>query len=359
MGIIKKGGSWFIDYRVEGRRRREKIGASKRLAEAVLAKRQADIAEGKFLDRKRIPRVRFEDYAADYLEYSRANKRNYGRECYTMRHLLKAFGDRWLGEVTVWLVEQYKASRRALVAPATVNRELTLLKHMFTKAIDWEKARTNPVKAVKLLREANTRVRFLTDDEEARLLGACSPNLRPLVIAALHTGFRRGELLSLRWCDVDFENGLVTVEAGYTKNGERRSVPLSRTLRTILEHHRQEQAETEHVFHTRRGSRYVSAATTFKKSVERAGLTNFRFHDLRHTFASRLVMGGQDIRTVQELLGHKSITMTLRYSHLSPTHRAKAVAILDRLSQEAAAATVDTFWTPADNSADVQRNRAC
>lgn len=348
MGIIKKGGSWFIDYRVEGRRRREKIGASKRLAETVLAKRQADIAEGKFLDRKRILRVRFEDYAADYLEYSKANKRNYGRERYTMRHLLKAFGGRWLGEITVWLVEQYKARRQALVAPATVNRELTLLKHMFTKAIDWEKARTNPVKAVKLLREANTRVRFLTDDEETRLLNACPLSLRPLVIAALHTGFRRGELLSLRWCDIDFENGLVTVEASYTKNGERRSVPMSRTLCAVLEGLRQQRSECEHVFRTRRGGRYVSAGTTFKAAVKRAGLSNFHFHDLRHTFASRLVMGGQDIRTVQELLGHKSITMTLRYSHLSPIHRAKAVAILDRRSDGAAAANVDTFWTPAD-----------
>jgi integrase len=359
MGIRKKGGSWFIDYRVEGRRKREKIGPSKRLAEQVLAKRQTEIAEGRYLDRKKIPRVRLEEFATEYLEYSAANKRNYGRERYTMRHLLKAFGDYWLGEISVWHVEQYKAQRRALVAAATVNRELTLLKHMFTKATDWAKARTNPVKGVKLLREANTRVRFLTDEEEVRLLRACPPNLRPLVLAALHTGFRRGELLSLRWCDVDFANGLITVEASYTKNGERRSVPLSRTLRTILEQLRQQRTEGEHIFRTRRGGRYVSAATTFKKAVERAGLTNFRFHDLRHTFASRLVMGGQDIRTVQELLGHKSITMTLRYSHLSPTHRAKAVAILDRLSEEIAAAAVDTFWTPGDNSADVQRNRAC
>lgn len=290
------------------------------------------------------------------LKYSAANKRNYGRERYTMRLLLKAFGDRWLSEITAWHVEQYKARRRTLVSAATVNRELTLLKHMFTKAIDWEKARANPVKAVKLLREANTRVRFLTDEEEARLLKACPPNLRPLVMAALHTGFRRGELLSLRWCDIDSANGLVSVEAGYTKNGERRSVPLSRTLRAILEQLRQGRAEGEHVFRTRRGGRYVSAATTFKRAVERAGLSNFRFHDLRHTFASRLVMGGQDIRTVQELLGHKSITMTLRYSHLSPTHRAKAVAILDRLSPEAAA-TVDTFWTPAATSAEIQRKR--
>jgi len=330
MGVYKQGGSWFIDYRVEGRRKREKIGASKKLADTVLAKRKTEIAEGKFLDRKRIPKVRFEDFADEYLEYSKANKRNYGRERYLMRHLVKAFGDRWLSEISVWHVERHKAQRRAMVAPATVNRELTLLKHMFTKAIEWDRAKANPVKSVKLLREANARVRFLTGDEETRLLAECPENLRTLVIAAMHTGFRRGELLSLRWNDVDFANGLVTVQASYTKNGERRSVPMSRTLRGVLERLHQEQPDGEHVFRNEQGGPYVSPTTAFESAVKRAALVDFRFHDLRHTFASRLVMGGQDIRTVQELLGHKSITMTLRYSHLSPTHRAKAVAILDR-----------------------------
>jgi integrase len=257
-----------------------------------------------------------------------------------MRHLLEEFGDRCLGEVTVWQIERYKARRRSLVAPATVNRELTLLKHMFTKAIEWEKARMNPVKAVKHLREANTRVRFLTDEEQARLLVACPDNLRAPVIAALHTGFRRGELLALRWRDVDFLNGLVTVEAAHTKNGERRAVPMSQTLRAVLEGLRQERPNDEHVFLSERGEPYVSLKNAFESAVKRAGIVDFHFHDLRHCFASRLVMGGQDIRTVRELLGHKTLTMTLRYSHLSPAHRAKAVAILDRKP-----AGVDTFWT--------------
>src|SRR5262245_62144111 len=110
MGVFKKGGSWFIDYRVEGRRKRAKIGSTKRVAEVVLAKRKAEIAEGRYLDRKRIPRIRLRDFASEYLEYSEANKRNYGRECYVMRHLNKAFGDRWLHEITVWRIEGYKAA---------------------------------------------------------------------------------------------------------------------------------------------------------------------------------------------------------------------------------------------------------
>lgn len=333
MGVFKEGGSWFIDYRVEGRRKQEKIGPSKKLAEAVFAKRKIEIAEGKFLNRKKIQKIRFEEFSKDYLEYSEANKRNYGRECFTMRHLVRAFGDRLLSEITIWRIERYKAERRGLVAPATVNRELTLLKHMFTKAIQWEKATVNPVKAVKLLREANSRVRFLTYEEERQLLTQCQPNLRTLVIAAMHTGFRRGELLSLTWNDVDFANGLVTVQAAYAKNGERRAIPMSKTLRRVLEETRNGMKSNEHVFRTETGDRYLSPTTAFESAVKRAGITDFHFHDLRHTFASRLVMAGVDLRTVQELLGHKNITMTLRYSHLSPTHRAKAVAILDGVTE--------------------------
>lgn len=348
MGVLKKGGSWFIDYRVGGRRKREKIGASKRLAETVLAKRRAEIAEGRFLDRKRIPKTRFRDFAAEYLVYSEANKRNYSRERYVMRHLIEAFGDQCLHEVTVWRVERYKASRRKLVSPATVNRELTLLKHMFTKAIAWEKAAGNPVKAVRLLRESNGRVRFLSREEEDHLLAECGEQLRVLVVAALHTGFRRGELLSLCWSDIDLDNGLITVQASYAKNGERRSVPISRTLRGVLVGLRGSSSGSDNVFRNRHGRSYISPTSAFEAAVNRAGLTDFRFHDLRHTFASRLVMGGQDLRTVQELLGHKSITMTLRYSHLSPSHRAKAVAILDNVApaEEDIGQRRAAEWTP-------------
>jgi len=149
----------------------------------------------------------------------------------------------------------------------------------------------------------------------------------------MHTGFRRGELLSLRWNDVDFANGLITVQASYAKNGERRSMPISKTLRAVLEGIRKAMPRNEHVFRNEQGGPYIAPTTAFGSAVKRAGLVDFHFHDLRHTFASRLVMGGQDIRTVQDLLGHKSITMTLRYSHLSPTHRAKAIEILDRIPE--------------------------
>jgi len=331
MGIYKRGRFWYVDYRVSGRRIRERVGPSKKLAAIVLGKRQVEVAEGRFLDRKVVQRTRFDEFAEVYLEYSRTNKRNFSRECYLMRGLRAAFGPRLLTEITSWDVERYKAQRIGAVAPATVNRDLTLLKHMFTKAIAWGRATTNPVKAVKYLREANTRVRYLTEDEEDRLLGECSPNLRGLVVTALHTGFRRGELLALRWDDVDFRTGLVTVQAAYTKNGERRAVPMTRTVTALLTELRRKRPHGEYVFEKVRGGRYLSPRNGFEAAVRRAGIRDFRFHDLRHTFASRLAMAGVGLQTVQELLGHKAMSMTLRYSHLSAAHRARAVSVLDRV----------------------------
>jgi integrase len=327
MGVYKKGGSWYVDYRVGGRRIRERVGPSRKLAETVLGKRQMEIAEGTFLNRKTVKETRFDAFADDYLAYSRTNKRNFSRECYLMRKLRAVFGPRYLTEITSWDIERYKGHRKAGVSPATVNRDLTLLKHMFTKAIEWGRATANPVRGVKFLREANTRLRFLSEEEESRLLAACSGELGTLVLTALHTGFRRGELLSLRWAQVDFATGIVSVEAAYTKNGERRSIPMSQTLGTALQRRRQQHLGDGFVFDELRSGTQVYDA--FQAALREAEVKDFRFHDLRHTFASRLVMAGVDIRTVQDLLGHKTLAMTLRYSHLSPTHRSRAIGVLD------------------------------
>lgn len=201
---------------------------------------------------------------------------------------------------------------------------------MFSKAIIWGKAVENPVKQVKMLRVNNTRVRFLDEEKEARLLAECQAHLRDLVVA-LHTGFRRNELLSLRPEDIDLSWGLVSVRAGYAKNGEGRTVPITETLREVLRRLVKEAGAdgSPYLFRNCHGEPYRSIRTGFEHAAQRAGIKDFRFHDLRHTFASRLIMAGVDIRTVQELMGHKTISMTLRYSHLSPDHKRKAMEALE------------------------------
>ncbi|MBI3301973.1 MAG: site-specific integrase [Deltaproteobacteria bacterium] len=189
------------------------------------------------------------------------------------------------------------------------------------------------MKQVKLLRVNNARVRFLDEEEEVCLLAECKEYLHDLVATAFHTGFRRNELLSLRPEDVDFTRGLVSVRAGYAKNGEGRSVPLTNTLRDVLRRLviKAETHGSPVLFRNQHGAplRVYALQDAFENAVQQARLTDFHFHDSRHTFASRLVMAGVDIRTVQELMGHKTIAMTLRYSYLSPDHKRKAMEALE------------------------------
>ena len=185
---------------------------------------------------------------------------------------------------------------------------------------------TNPVKGVKFLPEKR-RLRFLMPDEIRILLEACSEDFRMIVITALNTGMRRGEILGLKWDDVDFDRRQLLIRD--SKNGESRTVELNDLLTRELQLYRdQQRPRPAHVFTGVTGNSLTTIQNTFMRTRERAGLPDLRFHDLRHTFASHLVMNGIDLTTVKELLGHKSIQMTLRYAHLSQPHKKKAVETL-------------------------------
>ena len=154
------------------------------------------------------------------------------------------------------------------------------------------------------------------------------------MIAALHTGFRKSELLSLTWQDVDFGRRMTTVRAAYAKNGESRSVPMNEVLTDTLRAVKANQTADAAVFCNRVGKPYRSFRTAFESARQKAGIVDFKFHDLRHTFASRLTMAGIDLPTVQELMGHKGISMTLRYTHLSSDHKQRAVSALEQFEEK-------------------------
>lgn len=205
-----------------------------------------------------------------------------------------------------------------------MNRELAVLKALFNKAIAWQLYDgDNPVRAVRFWKEPRTRLRLLEPEEEARLLAAAEP-LRTLLLVGLHTGLRRSELFSLRWADVDLKRGQVTVQAAYAKNGRMRTVPLNRVVRDALARLRQE-AHGEFVFPGRHGALRSSIRTAFARACQRAQVHGVTWHTLRHTFASRLVLAGVDLRTVQELGGWQTIGMVQRYSPLTASHKAQAV----------------------------------
>lgn len=334
-GVTRKGDNYFIDYRVNGKRKREKIGPSKKLAEDVLRKRKVEIAENKFLDVNKEQRIKFKDFAHTYLEtHAKPNKRSWQT---TDRHYLKRlvpfFGEKYLYEINPMMIERFKAERKAEVSVASVNRELALLKCMFNKAIDWNMTKENPVRKVKLFKENNWRTRYLEKEELVRLLRNSSFILRAIITVAVNTGMRKGEIMWLKWSNVDIGRSYITLHQ--TKNGEKRFVPMNKAVRETLIAVRKH-PESAYIFAGKDGEPF-NFRKSFETAIGKSGILSFRFHDLRHTFASHLVMAGVDLNTVRELLGHKSIAMTQRYSHLSPDHKARAVEIL--------AAKMDTFWT--------------
>lgn len=267
----------------------------------------------------------FTEYAEEYLnDYSKSNKApgSYRRDKTSMKKLLQAFGQCTLSSIQTKQIELYKRQRKTQVSNASVNRELALLKHMYTIAIDWDYTTANPAKRVKLFKEPPGRIRFLTQDELENLLKECTPALRVIVLIDVRTGMRKGELQNLMWKDVDLDRKSITIKK--SKNNEMRTVPICDELLPVLQRLYIERLGP-YVIAKSDGSQYGDWKKGFDAACKRAGIEDFRFHDLRHTFASNLVMAGVDIRTVQELMGHKDIKMTMRYAHLSKPHLLVAV----------------------------------
>ena len=187
MGIFRKGKNYYIDYYADGMRVRECVGFSKKAATALLHKRKTEIMEGK-AGIKRKPKIKFSDFADDYLNFAKANKRSASRDYTSLVHLKAEFGNLILYQITPLHIENYKIKRKALVSGATINRELACLKHIFTKAIEWGKADKNPVKIVKMFKENNQRLRFLSKEEIQKLIDSAQDYFRPILIMAISTG---------------------------------------------------------------------------------------------------------------------------------------------------------------------------
>ena len=202
-----------------------------------------------------------------------------------------------------------------------------MLKTLFNRCRAWGLYEgENPVCKVKFRKEPKVRSRWLNHEEEHRLLTELpGASLRALVTVGIHCGLRiKAEALTLRWPSIDLKSGVLTVEAAYAKNGNTRTIPLNSTVLEALKALHTSPIG-EHVFVNEKGLAYRSIASIFKRACRRANLTDVTPHTLRHTFASRLVMAGVDLRTIQELGGWQTLAMVERYAHLSPGHKAQAV----------------------------------
>jgi len=336
MAIFKKNDSWYIDYYVNGRRKRESVGPNKKQARTVLQKRKVQIAENKYLDIRRFGEIRLNDMNKEYLEiYSKPNKRSYSRDETIIGHLDRFFAGKYLHEITVVDIERYKRERLKQVSKSTVNRELACLKHIFKKANEWGKTDQNPPGKVRRLKTVSPRIKYLETEEIKALYNAAVSYLKPIILTAVNTGVRKRQLLNLKWTDLDFRNRLIYLSD--TKGANERKIPMNQTVYlTLLKVPKN--PNSPYVFCHQNGKPYKDLRASLNKAAKEAGIERPRFHDLRHTFASHLVMAGVDLKTVQELLGHKTIEMTLRYSHLSPDHKRAAMEVLGR--------RMDTIWTP-------------
>jgi integrase len=350
MGVFKWHGQYYIDFYVRGRRRREKVGPSKGEAIQALSVRQAEVAQGKF---KLLPKrgsPRFEAVSEKYLNLISIHKRGHSVEGHIVKTLNAFFGKSRVCNLIAQDAERYKAMRSRLVKPATINRELTLVKHMLTKGVEWKLIAENPFRGVRNLNVPKHIERVLGQDEEVKLLAACdrvrSRLLRPLVVLALNTGMRRGELLSLEWSRVDLDQRIIRVINAKSNAGDR-VIPMNAAVHSLV-HDLAKKATSPLVFPSNRkpGARLLDLKKGFKKAVRLAGIRNLRFHDTRHTFATRLVHAGVDLVTVSYLLGHSKITMTARYAHALADVK---IAAVNKLDSAGVCSVPDSNRTPAPN----------
>jgi site-specific recombinase XerD len=316
---------WWIRYAdATGKIRREKVG-NRGAAIKLYQKRKTEVLQRiKLPENFKAKPVEMRELVTEAMEYSRNNNRGHSQDRLRLLHISKEFGNRTAVSITPQDIERWLTSNGW--SAGTINRFRSTLSLVFRLGIASRKIEQNPIRQVKHRREDNGRTRYLTVDEETRLRAVVTnryPQHMPELDIALNTGLRRGEQYSLTWEDVDFGMKMLTV--CLTKNGETRHVRLNSAAVTALSELYGNSPASGYVFTSRQGDRLLKGRHWFEPAIQAAGVKNFTWHCLRHTFASRLVMAGVDLRTVQQLMGHKTIQMTVRYAHLTPEHQLAAV----------------------------------
>ncbi len=350
--IFKRGKYWYTDIIFQGQRKREKIGLRKDDAKKILDKKLSDMTleeHGIVEDEK----VTLEEFAKEYLVHKKNSTRTCtysGLEIAVNVHLIPCFGKEFLFNITPHKIFSYQTKRlKEGVCNATVNREIGCLSNLLNTAVTWKRIKNNPIKELPRLKEPPGRIRYLSLEEINKLL-ACCPEpphpLRAIITVALTTGMRKGEIFGLKWDYIKPESRFILLPV--TKNNTVRFIPANDTLLRTLE---DLPRNSEYVFLGRKGKPFVDLKISFKATCAKAGIEGFRFHDLRHTYASHLAMRGVHMRALQELLGHKTIQMTQRYSHLSPEHLQGAVKLIDDIippTKEGKTGRLDPILTPGE-----------
>ena len=332
MSVYKRRGSWFCDITIDGRRVQRVLKKARTRAQAIKAESviQNKLFENKYKVEKR-PEVRFDKFVKDYfLPYSELHKRTYPDDVLVCNMLFETFGRMNISEINPPMIEKFKQKRlegetmyKRKRNPATVNRELCVLSKIFSLAFDAELIDSNPCRRVRKFRTDTRRTRYLTFDEEARLFEKLEGQewVQRIVTMAINTGMRQGEIFDLTWFDVDQSRDLLHVRV--SKNGKDRFVPINQTVRRMLEGLPR---TSEYVFPSpKTEGRLVDVKFRFDKAKKEAGIRDFRFHDLRHTAATRMADGGADAFALAEIFGWSDVRMALRYTHATDESKRRAV----------------------------------
>jgi site-specific recombinase XerD len=333
MGVYrpKKSRYWWIDFYYKGKRYRESSGSTrKREAELLLARRKYEISQRKFRPFANKD-ITFAEFLPQYMKWSEDRKKpsTIERNHHFIKHLKPFVFNKLLQNVTLAVAECYTIARKKQGASnATINREISFLKAVLNKAVRWDVIEKNPLQYMESLPESHQFNRWLTPDETLLLIEVSEEHLRPLIVTAIFTGLRWGNVRRLKWTEVDLENSVINLED--SKNNER-IYPLPDKVKQEIT--KLSRNGSPYIFlNPETGKPWRDLRRAYKKAKQKAGIKRpFRIHDLRHSFASNLLMIGYDLKTVQELLGHRNINTTLRYTHLSLSHKKRAV---DDLFQE-------------------------
>jgi len=330
MGVFKrwhehKDGSktayWYIRYTINGKDKWESIGKAgpitKTVAQTKLEERKRQVRMGQ-LDMIGVDIPTLNDFADDYIKHVRdvKKKRSWSRDKELLTSLCSFFGEKKLSEITPKDIEDYKRMRLQEVKPATINLALSCLRHLFNLAKRWKKYfGDNPVTEVDFFEENNNINRILSLEEEERLLSCSIPYLKTIIICALNTGMRKGEILGLKWSNINLDNRLITIEATNTKSKKTKKIYINSILRGIFLELKLKNMGNDFVFTGSDGKPIKTIRTSFENACKRAKVYGLRFHDLRHTAATRMIENGANIVAVSRILGHSTLSMTMRYSH--------------------------------------------
>lgn len=352
MALYKRGTRWYSDFWHEGLRFRKSHGkVSASVAERKDAQFKADVYNGRYAQKKK--KILFKSFAKKYIKHIELHKKPNTIHRYksSIKMLNTFFSNKTIGSIDIASVERYKRHRidkfkiehdGRLPAPATLNRDIRTLSAMIKKAVDWDYLLRNPLIGVETFKEDNERMWVLTPEQEKKLLEQCAARaqhggkekryLADMVLFALNTGMREAEIRGLQRGHVFLKQNYILVTD--TKTHENRKVPINNTVKLILK--KQLKKGHSYVFTNAKGELTV-LTNAFWMAVKKAGLikkegdkqVRFRFHDLRHTFGSRLGMNGTDLKTIMEIMGHKTTRMAMRYQHPAPDHKLEAVRRLD------------------------------